>query len=205
MDWGIPNKLAYARALAAAVGYIALGRNDMVSVSGLGRTTRTLARVRGRGRALDVFKFVDGLRSEGRMDLDQSLTRLAFRQVSGGRTGGQVVLFSDLLVPLETFSRGLEFLLANRLDVVVVHLLSPAELEPQPGGDFGFVDSETGRQVRVALTVNAITRYMRRLEEWQEDVAAACAQHGVRYLRARTDELLEDVVLRRLRERMILS
>ena len=205
MDWGTPNKLAYARALAAAVGYVALGRNDVVSASYVGTHATSLARLRGRGRALDLLRFLDHARSDGQLDLFASLTRLSFNQLSGGRAGGQVVLISDLLVPLESLARALEYLLATQLDAIVVHVLSPGECEPEVGGDMVLVDAETGRQVHVGVSLNAVSRYLRRLEAWQEDVAAICTQRGVRYVRARTDEPLEAVVLTRLRERLILA
>jgi uncharacterized protein (DUF58 family) len=205
MDWGTPNKLAYARALSAAVGYIALGRNDLVSAVCLGDRVRSQARLRGRSRALDLLRFLDGARPDGRLDLEACVASLSFTELSGGRAGGQVVLLSDLLVSLDAFTRTLESLLAAQLDVIVVHLLSPEELEPQPGGDFALIDAETGKQVQVGLSFSAINRYLQRLEAWQEDVAAICAQRGVRCVRARTDEPLEEVVLTRLREGMVLA
>jgi uncharacterized protein (DUF58 family) len=205
MDWGTPNKLAYARALAAALGYVALGRNDLISASCIGSRVSSLGRLRGRGRALDFLNFLDRARSDGQLDLGTSLHNLSFNQLSGGRAGGQVVFISDLLVPLESFAHALEYLLAAQLDVIVVHVLSPGECEPEVGGDMVLVDAETGRQVQVGLSLNAVSRYLRRLEAWQADVAATCTQRGVRYVRARTDELLEAVVLTRLRERLILA
>jgi uncharacterized protein (DUF58 family) len=205
MDWGIPNKLAYASSLAAAVGFVALGRNDLVSAVCLGNSQRSLGRLRGRGRALDLLKFLDNVPSSGELDLEAALRNLLFGELSGGRAGGQAIVFSDLLVPLDAFSRSLEYLLAGQLDISVVHLLSPQELEPEPGGDYAFIDAESGNQVQVGLSLSAIGGYLRRLEAWQEDVAAVCMQRGVRYVRARTDEPLEAVMLTRLRESLILA
>src|SRR5207302_9084152 len=89
MDWGTPNKLAFARALAAALGYVALGRNDVVSAVCVGERARVVSRLRGRGRALDLLNFLDGARSDGPLDLPSSLASLSFSQLSGGRAGGQ--------------------------------------------------------------------------------------------------------------------
>jgi uncharacterized protein (DUF58 family) len=205
MDWGTPNKLAYACALAAAIGYVALGRNDVVSASCIGSGATSLPRLRGRGRALELLKFLDDIHADGQLDLQSSLARLAFGELAGGRPGGQVVLISDLLVPLETFGPALERVLAAQLDAIVVHLLSPGECEPEVGGDLDLVDAETGKRVQVGLSLNAVSRYLRRLEAWHADLAAMCAQRGVRYVRARTDEPLEAVVLTRLRDSLILA
>jgi uncharacterized protein (DUF58 family) len=205
MDWGSPNKLEYARALAAAIGYVALGRNDIVSVSCIGNRSATLPRLRGRARALELLRFLEDVQPDGQLDLEPSVARLSFAELAGGRAGGQVLLISDLLVPLESFGRTLEHILAAHLQPIVVHLLSPGEYEPQVGGDLVLIDAETGKQVQVGLSLNAVSRYLRRLESWMVDVAAMCAQRGVRYVRARTDEPLEAVMLTRLRESLILA
>ena len=75
-------------------------------------------------------------RPDGRLDLEACLAKVSFVELSAGRAGTQVVFLSDLLMPVEAFTRALEYMLAAQLDVIVVHVLSPEELEPAPGGDF---------------------------------------------------------------------
>lgn len=204
MDWGAPNKLGFARALAAALGYVALARNDSVSVLCLGQQPRELPSLRGRRRAMDLLRFLNEAAPSGRVDLPACLASLRFGTRPGSRGAGQALLLSDLLAP-QGLQAGLERLLEGRLDVVVVHILSPQELEPAPEGDLELVDAETGERVRAGLTLASIGRYQRRLAAWFEEVASFCSQRGIRYVRLRTDEPLEAAVLTSLRREAVLT
>jgi uncharacterized protein (DUF58 family) len=204
MDWGEPNKLSYARSLAAALGYVTLARNDTVSVACLGSRTVWLRDVRGRRRALDLLRFLDDASAEGRLDLGRRLGELRFGKRPGGRGGGQAVLLSDLLPPLG-LEDGLDRLLAAQLEVIVIHVLSPQELEPLPGGDFEFVDAETGERVQVGLSLQAVAQYQQRLTAALEHVSEVCVRRRVRYVRVRTDEPIEDVIMGALRRGLILA
>jgi uncharacterized protein (DUF58 family) len=192
MDVGTPNKLAYARALAAAIAFSALGGNDVVSAARLGHTPQTLGGLRGRRRAMEMLRFFETARADGQLDLTARMRHVP--------ADAKVVLVSDLLVPLEDVRQVLE-----RLDVVVIQVLSPDELAPAPGGDFVLIDAETGQQRNVALSIDAIGRYRRRLDAWLADISALCAQHQVPYVRVATDEPLEDVILGRLRRSAVLT
>jgi uncharacterized protein (DUF58 family) len=201
MDWGSPNKLTYARWLAAALGYLALGHNDLVSVICLGDPPRATTGLRGRRRAADLLRFLDGAEPAGRLDLPECLTRVVFR----GRGEGLAILITDGLFLDGVLARSLDALRAAQLDVVLVHVLSPQEVDPEPGGDLDLVDAETGERLEVGLSQDALADYHRRLTAWQADVESACWQRGLRYLRVRTDDAVESVVLRHLREAQVLA
>jgi uncharacterized protein (DUF58 family) len=203
MDWGAPNKLTCARWLAAALGYLALSHNDLASVACLGQHPRRSGGLRGRGQALDLLRFLDAARPDGQLDLVACVRRLLAE--SRWRAGGLAVLLTDGLDAEQTLPDSLDLLRAARLDVVVVHVLSPQEAEPQPGGDLDLMDAETGEVLQVGLSQAALEEYHRRLEAWQAEVESACWQRGLRYVRVRTDDSLESVVLQRLREARVLT
>jgi len=200
MAWGTPSKLDYARQLAAAIAYLGLARFDRVTVSTLGEETRQLGSVRGRARFHDLLGFLNATTAAGRMQLDDALG--GYRPDRRGR--GQVVLISDMLAP-EGYQDGLDGLLRAGLEVVVLQVLSPQELEPDPGGDLELVDAETGERVEVSLTQDTITRYRDRLETWCAEVEAFCAQRGIRYTRATTTTPFEELLLDTLRRGLILK
>ena len=72
-------------------------------------------------------------------DLDQSLSSFT------SRSGGLVLLFSDLLSP--TWEKALTRLAGRSSEVVVLHTLSPQELRPTLGGDVRLIDRESGAAV----------------------------------------------------------
>jgi uncharacterized protein (DUF58 family) len=203
MDWGAPNKLTCARWLAAALGYLALARNDLVSVACLGHRARRAGDLRGRGRAVDLLRLLDQAAPVGQIDLAACVRELLVQRRA--RPGALTLLLTDALATDRTLVDALDLLLAAQCDVVLVHVLSPQELEPEPGGDVEVVDAETGEVVQVGLSQAAVDEYRRRVEAWLAEVETACWRRGLRYVRVRTDEPLESVVLTRLREARVLA
>jgi hypothetical protein len=114
------------------------------------------------------------------------------------RAGGLAILISDLLSP-DGYEDGLDALLQAGLDVIVLQILSPQELEPAEGGDVELVDAETGEIVEVSLTPRMIGIYRERLDRWCAEAAEACGRRGVTYCRLTTDIPIETVLLDQLR------
>jgi uncharacterized protein (DUF58 family) len=194
MAWGEPGKLRYASQIAAALGYVALARFDRLTVTALGEEPRQLRSVRGRGRLPHLLNFLSDLQPSGSVDLGASLT--AYRV--DRRAGGLAIVISDLLAP-EGYEAGLDALLQAGLDVIVLQVLSPQELEPAEGGDVELVDAETGEIVEVSLTERMIAVYRERLDRWCAEAEDLCARRGISYCRVSTDTPLEDLLLDRLR------
>ena len=115
---------------------------DRVVVTALtGRTARRQGGLRGSGR---VFRLLANLSSiqpaDGPTDLVASR---APRRRRCCRAAGVVVLLSDLLDP--GADRVIRELAATGSELIVLHLLSPDELDPALEGDLRLVDSEIGR------------------------------------------------------------
>jgi uncharacterized protein (DUF58 family) len=194
MAWGEPAKLQYASQIAAALGYVALARFDRLTITALGEEPRQLPSVRGRGRLGHLLSFLSDLQPSGAVDLAASLA--AYRV--DRRAGGLAIVISDLLSP-DGYEDGIDALLQAGLDVIVIQVLSPQELEPAEGGDVELVDAETGEVVEVSLTPRMIAIYRERLDQWCADAEEICAKRGISYCLASTDTPLEDLFLDQLR------
>ncbi len=194
MAWGEPAKLRYASQLAAALGYVGLARFDRLTVTALGEQPRQLRSVRGRGRLGALLAFLDDLQPSGALDLTASLREYR----ADRRAGGLAILISDLLTP-DGFEDGLDALLGAGLDVVVLQVISPQELDPAEGGDVELVDAETGEIVQVSLTPRMLGIYRERLDRWCADAEQACIKRGIAYSRISTATPLEELLLDRLR------
>jgi uncharacterized protein (DUF58 family) len=206
MDWGDPSKLRFARRLAAALGYVALNASNRLFVWPLSATASSYGPAWGRGRAGAMLSFIDDFRPTQATtpvvigattppDLDQSLNSFS------SRTGGLVVLISDLLSP--SWEKAIGRLAARSGEAVILHTLSPQELRPALGGDVRLIDSESGAAVSVTLNNDAIRLYGQRLEEWRRTVESFCARHGVGYVPIDTSTPIETVVFETLRRRGI--
>lgn len=112
-------------------------------------------------------------------------------------------MLSDLLSP--TAEAGLRRLATARHEAVVIHLLAPDDLAPEPAEDVELVDCETGQVIEVSLDLATIARYRQRLAEWLEHLDHLCRERGARYLRVRSDDDLERTILGVMRTQGVLA
>ena len=208
MDWGAPNKLHYARKLAAAFGYIALANLDRVSVTAFGTAgaaigvgpqhAAALPSVRGKRGAVPLFTFLQRLGASKGGDLAKACQRYA--QTS--RTPGPLLLCSDLLDA--GWKTALSSLSARPFEITVMHILAPQELEPELDGDFKLVDVEDGSPVEISADIGLLRRYRENLASWRDEIESFCAGRGISYLPSDTSLSVEEFVLGRMRRRGVL-
>lgn len=101
-----------------------------------------------------------------------------------------LVLMSDFLTPLDDLDRDLGLLAAMQHDVVVFHVLDPAELDFPFEEPALFTDGESGKTLLLSPTT-ARTGYLSRLQAHLDRLSAICAKQGVEYRLVRTDEPME--------------
>ncbi len=207
MDWGEPNKLRYARSLAASLGYVALNSSNRLFVWPLAARARSFGPAWGRGRASALFSFLEQLQpgqEETPLDplpperaagakLEQEVTTPA------SRSAGLTILVSDLLTP--GWERIIHRLAGRSGESAVLHTLAPQELRPALGGDVRLVDRETGASVPLTLNVDALRLYDQRLSKWREQVRDVCQRYGLVYVPIDTSEPVETLVFDTLRRR----
>jgi uncharacterized protein (DUF58 family) len=201
MATGHPDKLTFAKRAAAALGYIGLASEDRVAVGALtGRIARRRAALRGSGR---VFRLLADLSSiqpaEGPTDL-VAAARHAAAQLHGR---GVVVLLSDLLDP--GADRVVRELAATGSELIVLHVLSPDELDPALEGDLRLVDTETGDRVDITADLATIDAYKARLAAWKEGFAVVAAKRRASYVDLASDVNLAELMFAELRRRRVLG
>jgi len=201
MASGTPEKLLFAKRAAAALGYIGLASEDRVAVSALGgRTARRQVALRGSGR---VFRLLGALSAIapaiGATDL-VAAARHAGAQLTGR---GVVVLISDLMDPAA--DRVIRELAATGSELIVLHVLSPEELDPSIEGDLRLVDSESGDGIDVTIDLAALDGYKARLEAWQAAFADLAAKRKATYVALSTAVPLADLVFAELRRRRVVG
>ncbi len=201
MGAGDPPKLLFAKRAAAALGYIGLASEDRVAVTALAaRAGRRHVALRGSGR---VFRLLAALSSiapaDGATDL-VAAARHAGAQLSGR---GVIVLISDLLDPAaDTVIRELA---ATGSELIILHVLSPEELDPSMEGDVRLVDVETGDGIDVTIDLATLDDYKARLATWQESFADLASRRGATYVPISTDLPLTDLVFAELRRRRVVG
>ena len=116
---------------------------------------------------------------------------------------GVVVLISDLFDPAA--DRVIRELAATRCELIVLHTLSPDELDPPLEGDLRLVDSETGEGVDVTVDLAALDDYRTRLAAWQDGLDDIARKRRASYVPIATDTPLADLVFAELRRRRVVG
>jgi uncharacterized protein (DUF58 family) len=222
MAFGTPQKFEFACKIAAAIGYVALCGFDRVSVdiapaegaagpAGEGaaaagaatepaRNTLAVARaglrqVRGRKAALPFFGHLGSLVPGGRANLNEVLRRAALT----ARHAGVAIVLSDFLEP-EGCERGLRALAARGFRTTVLHILAPEELQPATFGDLRLVDAESGATQEVTFGRFRMGAYRKAVEAFCGGLRDFCRNHGMNYVLAASDQPIEQLLLRQLRD-----
>jgi uncharacterized protein (DUF58 family) len=201
MGTGTPEKLLFAKRAAAALGYIGLASEDRVAVSVLaGRMARRRSAMRGSGRVFRLLADLSSVQvSDGPTDL-VAAARHAAAQLSGR---GVLILLSDLLDPAA--DKVIRELAATGSELVILHILSPDELDPPLEGDLRLVDTETGERVDITADLATIDAYKARLTEWKAGFADLAAKRRASYVDLPSDVNLAELMFAELRRRRVLG
>jgi uncharacterized protein (DUF58 family) len=201
MATGRPEKLLFAKRAAAALGYIGLASEDRVAVSALGgRTSRRQTPLRGSGR---VFRLLSNLSAIQPVVGPTELVAAARHAAAQLHGRGVVVLMSDLLDPAA--DRVIRELAATRSELIVLHILSPDELDPKLEGDLRLVDSETGDGIDITADLPTLDAYRTRLAEWKDGLASLAARRRASYVDLSSDVPLNDLIFAELRRRRVIG
>ena len=201
MAWGEPPKLRAAQQLVATLGYLALAHSDRLRVVPFGTAPlRPFGPAQGKGRLMELFRFVEGLQPHEQTALAKVLNAYA----AAHRGGGMLVLVSDLLAP-EGLEEGLRALPPPRWQVLVIHMLDQRELRPDMQGPIELEDAETGQRLPLTLDAAIVAAYQRNVTAWQERIADICARRGATYAQVLTSWPIERAVIPYLRTRRILT
>ncbi|HEY4227279.1 MAG TPA: DUF58 domain-containing protein [Candidatus Limnocylindrales bacterium] len=201
MAAGQPSKLLFAKRAAAALGYIGLASEDRIALTALsGRAGRRQVALRGSGRVFRLLSAVSNVdAADGPTDL-LAAARHAAAQLTGR---GVIVLISDLLDP--GADKVIRDLAATGSELIVLHVLSPEELDPSMEGDVRLVDVESGEGIDVTIDLATIDDYKARLSAWQDGFADLAARRGATYVTIPTTLPLADLVFAELRRRRVLG
>jgi uncharacterized protein (DUF58 family) len=201
MASGRPEKLLFAKRAAAALGYIGLASEDRVAVTALsGRVARRRAALRGSGR---VFRLLADLSAIDVADGPTDLVVAARHAAAQLHGRGVVVLLSDLLDP--NADKVIRELAATGSELIVLHILSPDELDPALEGDLRLVDTETGEKVDITADLATIDAYKERLATWKAGFADLAAKRRASYVDLASDVNLAELMFAELRRRRVLG
>ena len=196
MNFGTPTKLHVAKQLAAALGYVGMCRADRVSVQALGPLSRHAPILRGRASLYKMLNYLDSVDSGHNVSLFDGVKDFSLRNTGTG----VAVLISDLM-DKQGYESALRMLIGRRMDVFVMHVLSPEEIDPPIRGDRRLIDVEDGDSAEITLNNYALQKYQETVSSFIGSIKTFCAKRFIAYLPVQTDTPVETIVTKYLRER----
>ena len=199
MAFGEPEKLLYAKRVAAAVGYLCLARMDTLGVYTFGNdVARVFGPKRGRPNAPALFEALSAVEPEPGTRLYGS-----FRTFSQTARRGLVFVISDFY-DFEGYAEAFRQLFAADFEVAAIHVLSPGELRPRYQGDIRLVDDEYDYSADVSMGRNVLDLYDRALNAFCGGIRQYVVSRGGYYLFASTESPFEKLVLDALRRQGVI-
>jgi hypothetical protein len=150
-----------------------------------------------------VFRLLGDLSAIDPADGPSDLVATARHAAAQLHGRGVVVLISDLLDPAA--DRVIRELAATGSELVVLHVLSPDELDPSLEGDLRLVDVETREGLDVTVDLATLDAYRTRLAAWKADFADLAARRRASYVDLASDANLADLMFAELRRRRVVG
>ncbi len=197
MEFGDPTKLYYAKQLAAALGFIGLCRADRVKIETLGGPRhRPGPPLRGRASLWRMLDYLNGIQADQNVPLLDGVKDFCLRNTGKGI----LVLITDLM-DKTGYEAALRMLLAQQMDIYLLHVLSPEELDPDVKGDLRLVDCEDQDVAEVTVSRPLLEKYKRTLAAFVEGARDYCTRRGIMYMMTSTETPVDQLVARYLRQR----
>jgi len=197
MDFGDPTKLQYAKQLAASLGFIGLCRADRVKIESLGTTSKNPGpTLRGRASLWRMQDYLNSIEPGENVSLADGIKNFCLRN----QGKGILVLITDLL-DKAGYEKALRFLVAQQMDVYIIHVLSPEELTPEIKGDLRLIDCEDADFAEITVSRPLLDKYKRTLASFVDGAREFCTRRGMTYLMVNSQTPVETLVANYLRKR----
>lgn len=184
------SKLEYAQRAAAALAYLVLHQQDSVGLVAFDSEIRTLVRASSNPSHLKhILHVMEGVSPARKTSIGPIFHDLAERL----KKRGIVIVLSDLFDDVDDVLTGLKHLRHRRHEVIVMHVLDPAEVE------FPFQELMLFRGLEHLPDVLAEPRalrkaYLAEFGRYLNRLKAGCRAQAIDYVPLRTDQSLEMVL-----------
>lgn len=180
---GPVRKIDYACLLAAALGYLMLRQSDAVGLTLFDNQVRQYLPARSNP---SHFRLMLDLLAQHQPRGDTAVGPVLHQIAGRLKRRGLVIVISDLIDDSEAIRSGLAHFRHDHHEVIVFHVMDPAELTFPFERLTRFKDLEGGGTL-VANPHHIRARYLERLETFIKSVKTGCFERDISYQLASTD------------------
>ena len=181
------SKYEYAQCVAASLAWLVLEQQDAAGLATFDSQVRSYLRPSGSASQLEQMMQTMESAAAGKKTLcGPILHELAERL----QKRGVVVILSDFFDDLSSIVAGLKHFRHRRHDVVVLHVLDPAELDFPFQGATQFKGLEESAELEADPQVIR-QAYLREMESFRNSLKVSCLNQQIDYVLLRTDQPLD--------------
>ncbi|MCL4845963.1 MAG: DUF58 domain-containing protein [Acidobacteria bacterium] len=175
---GEVTKLRHAVVTAASLAHLLVAQGDSVGLIAYGaRVNRYVPPRAGRGHLRGLLVALARLRAEGATDTAASIRRAADLM----RRRGLLIVLSDLYDAGDPLFASLRRAVKMGHEVIVLHVIAPAERDLPYRGDVRLEDLETGRQILLDAA-GARQAYQERFAGFGDECRHRLSREGIDYV-----------------------
>jgi len=191
-----PEKSAYAVAIAAALGFLSVHNMDKVSYKVIrGKNADDLAGlIVGKQSFFRAITDLENIEFVQEAFIDEAI--IACPDV--GSKDGLTVIISDFMTE-SGWKKAVNYLTYKKRQVLLVHILSPDELDPSYSGRMSLIDNEASgledsKNMKVRITRSLQKAYDQAMRDFRQDIKDFARSRGADYIMIDTSKPIEQVL-----------
>ncbi|MCD8208664.1 MAG: DUF58 domain-containing protein, partial [Bacteroidales bacterium] len=188
-----PKKAAYATAVAAAMGFLAVHNMDKLSLNIMNGTSceNPYGTIVGKDAFFRAIGGYENAVFDGECDINKCVTSCP----DTGAGSGLSVIVSDFFDDRD-WKKAVDYLSYMKRQILLVQVLSPEEADPSYDGRIHLIDMETSdindeRNMKLRITRAMLMSYKEALKDHIESIRRYCARVGADFITLRTDTPIE--------------
>ncbi len=195
-----PKKGAYAVAIAAAIGFLAVHNMDKVTFNLIRGDVaeNPFGTIIGKNSFFRAISALEELDFNGEADISSAVTGCQ----NMGSNDGLTVVISDFFTEHD-WKKSVDYLTYKRRQVMFVQVLSPEEIDPAYDGRTHLMDTEAKNELdeknmKLRITGSMLAAYRDALAYMTDELKSYCHSRGAEFITVRTDKSLEKTLFSEL-------
>ncbi len=188
-----PGKANYAIALAAAIGFLAVHNMDKVTFNLIkgNRAENPFGTLVGKRAFFNAISALEDVEFTGEADISAAVSSCP----ATGSSDGLSIIISDFFTEND-WKSAVDYLAYKKRQVLLMQVLTPAELEPTYSGRFDLIDSEAEslmdeKNMKLRITRNLQMAYEEAMRDYEEEIKSFCTSRNAGFFCANTDSPIE--------------
>ena len=196
MGMADPRKGAYAVGVAAALGFLSVHNMDKVSFKLMKgeRAEDPFGTIVGKQSFFRAMNELEKMEFSEDADISAAVTGC----LDTGSRDGLTVIISDFFTEHD-WKKAIDYLSYKNLQVLLIQVLTPEEIDPVYSGRVNLIDSESAdvlddKNMKLRITRSMQMAYAEALHDSIEEIKSFCTSRGAGFFSVRTDRPIEKML-----------